>query len=110
MRLFLVTFLGLHLSGCAVTYINEDGATRRIGLLSVTESLGSCSMVQTITTAGVTLDTSPSTAGLSIGYRAITTTRSPDEGSVAFEMRQDSHLVSYDREGPLTPWGRIACR
>lgn len=100
----------LFMSGCAITYVDADGATRRIGLLSITEKTGPCSLVRTVTTAGVSLDTSTSTAGLNLGYRTITTVLPPDEGSVSFEMERDGQLTLYERIGPVTPSEHIVCR
>lgn len=93
-----------------MTYIDADGATRRIGLLSITEKPGPCSLVRTVTTAGMSLDTTPSTAGLSLGYRSVTTVQPPSQGTVSFEMGTDGQLVFYERIVPVTPNEHIVCR
>lgn len=80
-----------------------------MGLLSITEKPGPCSIMRSITTAGVSLDTSSSTAGLSIGYRNVTLTQAPIDGTVAFKMRHDGQLVSYEREDTVLPSGHITC-
>ena len=98
------------MSGCAITYVDGDGATRRIGLLSITEKAGPCSLVRTVTTAGVNLDTSASSAGLNLGYKTVTTVQPPDDGAVSFEMGRDGQLTSYERIGPVTPGAHIVCR
>lgn len=109
MKLPAAVCLAFQLSGCAITYVDADGATRRIGLLSITEKAGSCSLVRTITTAGISLDTSAANAGLNIGYRSVTTTMAPEQGMVSFDMGQDGQLASYERIGPVLPDGRISC-
>ncbi len=98
------------MSGCAITYVDAAGATRRIGFLSITEKAGPCSLVRTVTTAGMSLDTSPSTAGLNLGYRTVTTVLPPEQGAVSFEMEGDGQLASYEKIGPVTPSEHIVCR
>lgn len=106
----LILCFALLMNGCAVTYIDAEGATRRIGFLSITEMPGPCSLVRTVTTAGMSLDTSPSTAGLNLGYRSVTTVQPPSQGAVSFEMGGDGQFVSYERIGPVAPTEHIVCR
>lgn len=93
----LTPWLAILISGCSVTYIDADGGTRRLGFLSITEEPGACSLVRTVTTAGITLDTTSATGGFNLGYKTLKTVQPPSEGAVAFEIGDDEKLVFYER-------------
>lgn len=109
---FQTIFLGLIclVSGCSVTYINADGATRRIGLLSITESPGPCSLMRRVSTAGVNIDTTRSTGGFNLGYKSVTTIQPPREGSESFAIGKDDQLAFYERNDPGSTNRHIVCQ
>jgi hypothetical protein len=101
--------IALLLGGCAFSYVDPQGRTRTMGLMSVTETTDSCALVQTVTTAGISLDTTPSTAGLSMGYRSVTTTRAPESARLSFALGRDGQLLAYLRDAAPDEQGRPRC-
>lgn len=87
------------LSGCSWHYLDDAGNERIVGFSAVTLTKKACTLLTTVKTAGIALDTTRDSGGLNVGYRSVSSIYLKKDESGSLENSSLRLLLTSDASG-----------